>query len=187
MLSINQADKRKKSFRVDPEMADVSLTLQEAGSRELPLVCMRCGEAGRLISKNHLYYWVHRVDLRSPLCHLHKDHLKWRTWWLAAAFPLSVLVALFGMIPVGLIAAAQVPPIRVSFSCVIVLFIISIIACLSFSRIGIRVTKLGHDNVTLTGVATEFAEAVRVWRQDKCGTPITSLTAQQPQSLSPPI
>jgi hypothetical protein len=85
---------------------------------------------------------------------------------LAAAFPLSVILALVGGIFVAYMTAFLMPTSRVSFSHIITLFIISIIACLSFSRIGIRVTKLSHDKMTLTGVAPEFVEAVRVWRQD---------------------
>src|SRR5947209_111882 len=114
---------------MDRQMANVVLNVDEATSGDLPLVCMRCGEAARLVSKNHLYYWVHRVDLQCPLCDVHKNHLKWRTGWLAAAFPLSVLVALIAMILLGLVGSALLPPIHVEPIVLPFLFFGSVIAC----------------------------------------------------------
>jgi hypothetical protein len=161
-------------------MASVEITRREAEQRQLPPVCMRCGEAARQTYQTDFFDGRGRILLFAPLCYFHRNHFKWRTRVLVFGLVGSIFVLGLGIfviadgIRTGIengIGGGRTP---FKFLISIIWLLIglcgavgSIVTFLVFKYTGIRVTGVTYNAVTFTEVAPEFVEALRVQRQIK--------------------
>lgn len=169
-------------------MSDVRLESYNGGVRELPDVCMQCGESAALRKRKKFSWypqWVwlllfcgwlpfiivalvltKRCTVEASLCEQHKNHWLWRQ--------LLVLGSLLGVIAVGVVAwmavlAAENDADETLSGLVcggsVVLLIVWVILAVVVQSTSIRPKEITDRGITLTGVAPAFVEAYeRAWR-----------------------
>jgi hypothetical protein len=172
-------------------MASMRLGRYEARQGDLPPVCIRCGIAARVYRKKvFVYYpwWIYLgiplgflpffilawyrgkpAQVRAPLCSLHRNLWRWQQPALISAC--SILVVGFGLIPLAMADQGHYEGAREGKIAVVA--ILAIIAgvglyiggTIALKYLGIHATEVSATSLTLTGVADEFVEALRVAHQ----------------------
>jgi hypothetical protein len=172
-------------------MASIRLGRYEARQGNLPPVCIRCGTAAEVYRKRVFYispWWIYLgipfallpffilalwrskpARVRVPLCPLHRNLWRWQQPALILACTLVSVI--FGLIPIqlslqGRYAAEQEKKILLVASMATFAGpLLYLGATITLKYLGIHATELDTNSVTLTGVAAEFAEALRVEHQ----------------------
>ena len=153
-------------------MASVELYLEKPDV--VPGVCLRCGEATQRVFPTHFFpFWGRRsFILQAPLCSLHKDYFRNRSLvfsvgMIASIIPLGVALAV-------LLAALQTGVLDEKFRVIVgflglsSLWFLGWAVVLVYLRVdAIRLSKIRSGKVMLLNVAPEYAEALRVHRQEK--------------------
>ena len=155
---------------------ELGLDEAEATTGDLPLVCVRCGEATDSFYPAPLDYGRKRFLLRLPLCRSHQNRWRWRAW-ARRAFGGGVVLAFLGLALRGCCNELRKPtggdPLTVAFFLIFLAGTLvtlgslgpHIILAVSAMASGIRIKQLSRKNVILTGVAPEFVEAHRAYRR----------------------
>ena len=169
-------------------MASVRLGRYEARQGNLPAVCMRCGTAASVYRRKVFYYspwwiylgipfalvpffilarhWSKPAPVLVPLCSLHRNLWRWQQPVLLLA---CIIISVgFGLIPLDLVfqgkyAADKEEKILIVASLAVLAgpyFYFATTIALKY--LGIYATEVKTNSVTLTGVAAEFVEALRV-------------------------
>jgi hypothetical protein len=179
-------------------MATIRLGRYEARQGNLPPVCICCGTAASVYRTKtfvHSPWWVYlgipfgllpffvlacyrikSARVRVPLCSLHRN--LWR-WQQPALLSMSaILCVVFGLVPLALADQGRYEGAREGKIAVVAILAIVTGVCLYFAAtvslryLGIHATAINATSITLTGVAAEFGEALRVAHQlDEGGTP----------------
>lgn len=170
-------------------MAIVTLDLVEARAGDVPPVCVWCGRptgAFRSVRLPPVPWWVflfplylpvilalflprRRLTVRLPLCARHWHSLHW-PYWLAWAL-LGVSLALF-FLSIDMLTRPGTEKYGAPLLVLIMLtnyigLPLSMSVMLLIVRLtGVRLARRDADTVTLTGVAPEFVEAVRLARAE---------------------
>jgi len=172
-------------------MATIRLGRYEARHGNLPAVCIRCGTAAGAYRNKVFHFspwwiylgipfallpffilawfWSKRASVHVPLCPLHRNLWRWQQPLLILAC--SVLSVCFGLIPLGL--ALQGKYAADKERKILILAALTVLAApylylagaIALKYLGIYATEVNATSVTLTGVAAEFAEALRVKHQ----------------------
>lgn len=184
-------------------MATLRLGRFEARQGHLPPVCSRCGTAASVYRKKVFFYsplWIYlgipfgmvpffilawyrskSAPVRVPLCSLHQNLWRWQQPVLITAC--SIVSVGFGLIPLALVfqgryAADKEQKILVVASLAVLAGIYLYVgAMIALKYLGIHATEVTTSSVTLTGVAAEFVEALRVAHQGE--------TSKQPNMGAP--
>ncbi len=145
-------------------MATVVLTREEVAKKDLPLVCLCCGEAASGFRNMGIYLKRWRMDL--PLCELHKNHWLWRAWVSWVGFG-----AAFGSLTAGFSLGVWAPEKDYAAPALLLVLLggllafIAPVVFLTLHFTAVHVTRLTNNSITLARVAPEFVEALRVHRQ----------------------
>jgi hypothetical protein len=171
-------------------MATVRLDRCEARQGNLPPVCIRCGIAASGYRKKWFYYspwWCclgipfgDEVRLSVPFCLLHRNVWRWQQSVLFVT--ICVLSFVFELVLFGLASQGKyaIPALTILGILLSGPWLV-IVAMIGLKYLGIYATEVTPSSVTLTGVAAEFAEAVRVHQQRLTRT----LIGVRPPLLSP--
>jgi Clp amino terminal domain, pathogenicity island component len=150
---------------------DCELGLNEAKEGDLPPVCLWCGDATNQFYNLSLYYLGRRIRFRFPLCESDKNHWRYQSFPLWGIIGVAILIAVgIGLVTVSLDLPPSNPLIFLlaDYGLLAVLglicFCILWIAHAVLATRSIRIRRLGRTSVTLTYVAPEFVEALRVYR-----------------------
>jgi hypothetical protein len=144
-------------------MASVEITRREAEQRQLPPVCMRCGQAARQTYQTDFFEGRGRILLFAPLCYFHRNHFRWRTRVLVFGLIASIIVLALGSfvivdgIRIGIengIGGGRTP-FKFLVSILWLLATVggavgSIATFLVFKYTGIRVTGVTYNGMTFT-------------------------------------
>ena len=166
------------------QRCDCELSLEEATKGDLPQVCVWCGEVANSVCAVRLYHQMRRANLHLPLCSADQNHWRRRDWAFYA-FLAGVLLLASGvllivctvavlsddrerMVP---IAAGDALFLTSSSMCFLgfVIMVASLAAYVILTTRSIQIRHLGHETITLTRMAPEFAEAYRVHCYEKRG------------------
>jgi hypothetical protein len=173
-------------------MATIRLGRYEARQGNLPPVCIRCGTAAGVYRKKVFYFspwWIYLgiplaflpffilalfmskpALVRVPLCPLHRNLWRWQQPVLLLVC--SLVSVIFGLIPFQLLLQGRFDAEKEGR----VLIVASLAtvagpylylgAAIALKYLGIHATEVNTNSLTLTGVAAEFAEALRVQPQN---------------------
>jgi hypothetical protein len=113
------------------------------------------------------YFLNRRMLVRAPLCDLHHFHWRWRSLLLFGGLGLPILAGLFYIAFENLGGAKTIQPIREVLLIIfaIALVLIWVTAAIALKATAIHETVIDDNSITLTGVANEFVEALRVHRE----------------------
>jgi hypothetical protein len=169
-------------------MATIRLGRYEARQGNLPSVCIRCGIAASVYQKKVFdyspwwfylgipiglfpylilnWFWSKRARVRVPLCPLHRGLWRWQQ--PALIFASSLVGIGLGLFP--LVMALDGKYATEKADKIVILAILGILAAaylypvatIVLKYLGIHATEVSANSVTLTGVAAEFLEALRV-------------------------
>jgi hypothetical protein len=175
----------------------IRLGRYEARAGNLPPVCMRCGTAAGAYRKKIFYcspwwiylgipfgllpflilawYWSKPARVHVPLCPLHRNLWRWQQPLLIVAC--SIVSIGLGLIPLVLVfqgkyASDKEPKILVL--AILAIFAgpyLYLAATVALKYLGIHAIEVNANRITLTGVAAEFVEALRVKHQMESSEP----------------
>jgi hypothetical protein len=189
------------------DMATIRLGRYEARQGDLPPVCIRCGTVASVYRKKVFFYspwWIYlgipfallpffilawcrskSARMRVPLCSLHRNLWRWQQPALIIAC--SILSVGFGLIPLALASQGKYASDKeekiliVASLAVLAGVYLHVAATIALKYLGIHATEMNANSITLTGVAAEFVEAVRVAHQAETSEP-QSAGARAPQA-----
>ncbi len=172
-------------------MATIRLGRYEAREGNLPPVCIRCGTAASVYRKKVFvyspwwiylgiplgfwtffilaWYWSKAARVRVPLCPLHRNLWRWQQPALISAC--AIVCVGFGLIPLALADQGHYETAQERKIAVVAILAIGAAVCLymaatiALKYLGIHATDVNPNSITLTGVAAEFVEALRVAHQ----------------------
>lgn len=169
-------------------MAVIRLGRYEARQGHLPPVCIRCGIAAAVYRRKVFTFcpwwiylgipfalfpffilawlWSKSAPVTIPLCSLHRYLWRWQHYVLIVAC--AGVSVLFGLIPFALLFQGHYASDKeekiflVASLATIAGPYLYLGATLALKYLGIHATEVTTTSITLTGVAPEFAEALRV-------------------------
>jgi hypothetical protein len=114
------------------------------------------------------FFLNQRMLIRAPLCDLHHFHWRWRSLALVAGLVLPIVAAYF-VFSLHALAPGEnffVSPARtvIAFAMAAILAGVWIALAIGLKLTAIHETGIDQNGLTLTGVADEFVEALRVHR-----------------------
>jgi hypothetical protein len=172
-------------------MATIKLGRYESKMGDLPRVCLRCGEAASEYREHvfsHSPWWIYlailpglipflvlsillnrRLLVRVPLCDEHVNHWRWRQLVLLAGLVLPGLALLFFMAIEVLTGGRffsheEMGKLSALTTLIFVVLVVWLAVAIALKLTAIHETKIARYSITLTGVADEFVEALRVHR-----------------------
>jgi hypothetical protein len=159
------------------------------------MVCGQAGHVYRPTVLSYCPWWVYlgiplgilpyfllalffnrRARLRAPLCELHQYHWLWRSAVLCAWFALAGFLMVAGLVTMLMAASTMAPsqyefiewlPVLLMNAGLAGLLVLLPLLALLLKHAGIHASPITPLSITLAPVADEFAEALRVHRQDR--------------------
>lgn len=165
-------------------MARVTLWSEEVAPCVLPPCCIVCGVPAETTVRANLawvpawsyltlfcgfwpfvfvYLIVRRtMTVPAPVCHSHRNHFRWRQWFL----PAGLLATLATMLAPVVITPDEPALPTWAFVGAAALFGGTIVVAVWLRVTGVRPLVITRDEITLTGVSPEFATGVETGRAD---------------------
>lgn len=170
-------------------MAEMFLRRHEVEDEDLPMVCARCGEEA-VVHRSKTFTWhpgwmiilvilslvigvliilATQKKMRAvlPFCHRHRNHFRWRAWFLGGVF--AVLFAAFvtgtGLMLTDANNRNAGPLVAVSLLGLVLWVVLAVVV----SRTAIRPTMMTETDITLAGLSTKFVRAVVDYRREERG------------------
>ncbi|MCI0465315.1 MAG: hypothetical protein L0Z62_50985 [Gemmataceae bacterium] len=167
-------------------MATVLMTRYELAERGLPRVCMRCGTAATMERKKTFAWhppWVFilllagllpfaivaivltkRMTVYAPLCEAHRNHWRWRAWFIWLGLTVVVALGIAAMI----VLSNEPNPRRGAGQLIGGLLcagsalggVIWLIATVIVQQMAIRPKEILDDSILLANIAPAFEEAL---------------------------
>ncbi len=151
-------------------MASVELFLGK--DEGVPGVCLCCGEATKQVYPTRfILFWGKTLTLQAPLCSLHRNHFRWRSWMFSAGMIASIIPVMVALAVLVARFGEANPDVQQRILQVLGfsgLWFLGLVVLLVFLRAsGIRLSGTESGKVKLLNVAPEYAEALRVLRQER--------------------
>lgn len=142
-------------------MAEVELNRAELEEIRLPAVCMRCGQRATFWKKHLVSDNLGNdpICLIAPLCDAHKNH--WRNRNLAIGFSTICAVVL---VVTSLVVTADITSHAVMAS-IVAAFLLPMTIFALANATSIRARLSTQETISLTGVCSEFVQALGDFRQ----------------------